>query len=132
MSDRLVLAVSRGKTVPELRTEIEEILIAQARQRGSRRGQAPKVDARYVIPENRQIEMTTYVRMHRVYECDQDGINWRQMHATLSASYKKPPGELKVDLTEDADIRWVYQMVFRDRTRLRSILKNVCKGKFPS
>ena len=129
--DRLVLAVSLGKTVPELRSEIDEILIRQARLRGSKRGQAPKVDARYVIPENKQIEMTTYLRMLRVHECDREPIHWTKMYDKLSERYRRPPSEIKVDLADDADRRRVYQMIFRDRTRLRAILKNVCKGIFP-
>ncbi len=130
-SDRVIVAVSAAKTVPAQRAEIEEILIQEARRRGSNRGQAPKSPAQFVIPPNRQIEMTTYMRMLRVYECDLDDIHWTDMHSELSRRYKNPPSELAVDTTDDADRRRVYQMVFRDRTRLASILRNVCAGRFP-
>jgi hypothetical protein len=129
--NRLVLAVTLGKTVPELRAEVEEILIAETRRRGSRKGQAPRSDAAYVIPPNKQIEMTTYIRMLRIYECDGDKVHWTKMYEELHQGYPNPPRELKVDMDDELDRRRVYQMIFRDRRRLNLILKNVCKGEFP-
>jgi len=129
--DRLVIAVTLGKTVPELRAEVEEILIAETRRRGSRKGQAPRSDAPFVIPPNKQIEMTTYIRMLRVYECDRDKIPWHEMHSELDTRYPNAPSELEVDMDDELDRRRVYQMIFRDRRRLNLILKNVSIGKFP-